>query len=60
MNLAFKHRTLDMKTKQAKQEMVLLAGLHAVSHDFSGEFPCLGIRVISVQIGLKYREKQSE
>ena len=26
--------------------MVILAGLHIVSRDFSDEFPCSGIRVI--------------
>ena len=45
MNLAFKPRTLYMKAKQAKQQ-VLLAGVHVVSRDFSDEFPCSGIRVI--------------
>ena len=35
-----------MKAKQAKQQMVILAGLYVVSHDFSDEFPCSGIHVI--------------
>ena len=46
MNLASKPRTLDMKTKQAKQQVVILAGLHVVSRDFSVEFRCSCIRVI--------------
>ena len=41
--MAFKLRMLDMKTKQ----VVILAGLHVMSRDFSDEFPCSGgIRVI--------------
>ena len=47
MNLAFKARTLDMKTKQAKlqgyQQVFILPGLYVVSRDFSDEFPCSGI-----------------
>ena len=40
---------LDIKARQAKQRVqnvVILAGLHVVSRDFSDEFPCSGIRVI--------------
>ena len=49
MNLAFKPRTLDMKINRpnsSHQQVVILAGLHVVGHDFSNEFPFSGIRVI--------------
>ena len=39
MNLAFRPRTLNMNTKQAKQQVIILDCLHAVSPDFSDEFP---------------------
>ena len=38
-----------MKTKQANNmylQVVILAGPHVVSRDFSDEFPCSGVRVI--------------
>ena len=46
MNMTFQPRTLDMKTKQTKQQVVILAGLHVVSRDFLDEFPCSGGRVV--------------
>ena len=38
--------------------MVILAGLHAVSRDFSDEFPCSGIRLIH-KISAKLFDKES-
>ena len=49
MNLAFRPKTLDKKTKQTKsryQQVVILPGLHAVGRDFTDEFSYSGIRVI--------------
>ena len=44
MNLFFKLRTLDIKGKAGRtvgtKQVVILAGLHAVSRDFSDEFLC--------------------
>ena len=48
MNLAFKPITLDMKTKQAEQQVPAggYIGWQFLNRDFSGIFPCSGIRVI--------------
>ena len=54
MYLAFKLKTLDVKTKQGKQQMLILAGLHVLSRDFSDEFPCSGICVITISMQSSY------
>ena len=46
-----------MKTKQTKQRVVILAGLHGlhvVSRDFSDEFPWSGSRVIHKISAIRY------
>ena len=58
MKLAIKPKTLDMKTKQVKQQAVKLAALHVGSRDFSDKFQSSSIRVIH-RISVKGLRKEN-